>query len=172
MQSENRVVYSLGFSDLRSYTLAFIFVVGNIVLPQLCHLVPRGGLIFLPIYFFTLVGAYRYGWRVGLLTALLSPLVNHLLFGMPALGVLPLVLAKSVILALVAGFAAQRLGRLPLVGVLAVVVIFYQLLGAAVEWMALGDLWIALETLRLGVAGVVIQIFGGAAVIHYLRRIR
>ena len=55
---------------------------GNIVLPQLCHLVPQG-LILLPIYFFTLIGAYKYGWQVGLLTAVLSPLANHLLFGMP-----------------------------------------------------------------------------------------
>ena len=37
---------------------AALFIVGNIVFPQLCHaLMPKGGLIFLPIYFFTLFGA-------------------------------------------------------------------------------------------------------------------
>lgn len=39
--------------------------------------------MFLPIYFFTLVAAFRCGWKVGLLTAVLSPVVNCLLFGMP-----------------------------------------------------------------------------------------
>ena len=77
-------LYSLNYTESRTYVAAALFIVGNIVLPQLFHLIPKGGPIFLPIYFFTLIGAYKYGWRVGLLTAVLSPLVNSALFGMPA----------------------------------------------------------------------------------------
>ena len=73
-------LYSLDYRDAKTYLAAALFVAGNIVLPQICHLVPQGGLRWLPIYFFTLVGAYKYGWRVGLLTAMLSPLVNSALF--------------------------------------------------------------------------------------------
>ena len=62
-------LYSLDYRDAKTYLAAALFVAGNIVLPQICHLVPQGGLRWLPIYFFTLVGAYKYGWRVGLLTA-------------------------------------------------------------------------------------------------------
>ena len=91
----NVKLYSLGLTQTRTYLLALVFVVGNVVLPQLCHLIPQGGLILLPIYFFTLVGAYKYGLRLGLLTAVFSPVVNHLLFGMPAAGVLPILLIKS-----------------------------------------------------------------------------
>ena len=72
-----------GFASLRTYIAAGIFIIGNIVVPQLCHLIPNGGLMLLPIYFFTLIGAYKCGWKVGLLTAVLSPLVNCALFGMP-----------------------------------------------------------------------------------------
>ena len=61
--------YSLPFSQLRTYVAALLFIVGNIALPQLFHLAPQGGVTWLPIYFFTLVGAYKYGWKVGLLTA-------------------------------------------------------------------------------------------------------
>ena len=82
-------LYSLTYRESRSYLFAALFIVGNIVLPQLCHLVPQGGLILLPIYFFTLIGAYKYGWQVGLATALLSPLVNSALFGMPPVALLP-----------------------------------------------------------------------------------
>ncbi len=170
MQSQKITLYSLNFDNAKSYMLVAAFVVGNILLPQLCHLVPRGGLILLPIYFFTLIGAYKYGWRVGLMTALLSPIINHLMFGMPALGVLPLILSKSVILALVAGFAANRLSRLPLVAVLAAVVAAYQVFGTLVEWAIVGDLHIALQDFRLGIAGMLIQIFGGAALISRFMR--
>ena len=65
----------------------------------------------LPIYFFTLVGAYKYGWRTGLLTALASPLVNAALFGMPAVTALPAILVKSALLAGAAGYAARRFNR-------------------------------------------------------------
>lgn len=54
-------LYCLSLREAKSYLVAMAFIVGNIVLPQLCHLMPQGGLIWLPIYFFTLVGAYKYG---------------------------------------------------------------------------------------------------------------
>ena len=66
-------LYTLSYREVKTYWMALIFVAGNIILPQLCHLVPQGGPTWLPIYFFTLVGAYKYGWKVGLLTALASP---------------------------------------------------------------------------------------------------
>ena len=79
----NARFYSLSFGNIKTYLFAFLFIAGNILLPQLCHLIPAGGPTLLPIYFFTLIAAYKYGFRVGLLTALLSPVINHLLFGMP-----------------------------------------------------------------------------------------
>ena len=97
MQTKALRLYSLDYKEAKTYIIAMIFVVGNIVLPQVCHLIPQGGFIFLPIYFFTLIAAYKYGWKAGLLTAVLSPLVNHVLFGMPPLAVLPAIDRKSVV---------------------------------------------------------------------------
>ena len=108
MQTSSIKLYALNFTQAKTYIVAALFILGNIALPQLCHLVPQGGMILLPIYFFTLIGAYKYGWRVGLLTAVLSPIINHLLFGMPAAAVLAPILAKSTILALTAGYVAQN----------------------------------------------------------------
>src|SRR5699024_9747055 len=88
-------LYSLNYSNVKTYLFALLFVAGNIVLPQLCHLIPAGGPTLLPIYFFTLIASYKYGFRVGLLTALLSPVINHLLFAMPAAAVLSAILIKS-----------------------------------------------------------------------------
>ena len=55
-------LYSTGYREAKTYLAAALFVAGNIVLPQICHLVPQGGLRWLPIYFFTLVGAYKWAW--------------------------------------------------------------------------------------------------------------
>ena len=101
-------LYSLPISDIRTYLFASLFVAGNIMLPQLCHLIPQGGFIFLPIYFFTLIGAYKYGWRVGLLTAVLSPIINSALFGMPAAAMLPIIITKSSLLAIIASLVARH----------------------------------------------------------------
>ena len=48
-------LYSLNYSETRTYLTALIFVAGNVVLPQLFHLFPSGGTTWLPIYFFTLI---------------------------------------------------------------------------------------------------------------------
>ncbi|MDE5750851.1 MAG: ECF transporter S component, partial [Duncaniella sp.] len=61
---------SLPFGCSKTYLLASAFVLGNILLPRMVHFLPMGGPTWLPIYFFTLVGAYIFGWRVGLLTAI------------------------------------------------------------------------------------------------------
>ena len=162
-------LYSLEYREAKTYSLAALFVAGNIVLPQLCHLVQLGGPTMLPIYFFTLVGAYKYGWRVGLLTAVLSPLVNSALFGMPAAAALPAILLKSVLLAGPAGYAARRFNRVS-VALLAAVVLFYQIVGSAGEWALTGSFTAAVQDFRIGIPGMLLQVFGGYLFIKYVIR--
>ena len=160
-------LYSLGYSDIKTYMVAALFIAGNIVLSQLCHLIPQGGMILLPIYFFTLIAAYKFGWKAGLLTAVLSPVVNNLCFGMPALALLPVILVKSSLLAVFAALAASRFQKVSLL-LLAVVVVAYQLVGGVAEWAITGSLDAALQDFRLGYPGMLLQIAGGYAVLRYL----
>lgn len=153
-------LYSLQYSDVKTYLMAFVFIAGNIILPQLCHLISQGGLIFLPIYFFTLIGAYKYGWKVGLLTAMFSPLINSAFFGMPAPAMLPAILLKSITLAIAAGVIANKTKRVTLLCVLAVVLV-YQIVGTFGEWAMTGSLSAALQDFRIGVPGMLLQVFGG-----------
>ena len=161
-------LYNYSFSSYRTYVLAGLFVLGNIVFPQLAHLLPNGGPILLPIYFFTLIAAYKYGWRAGILTAVLSPVINYLLFGMPMLVMLPAILIKSTILALAAAYAAKRFNTVNLL-VLLLVVASYQILGSLAEWALSGSLYAALQDFRLGLLGMGIQVFGGYAVLNILK---
>ncbi len=169
MQTTSIKLYALNFTQAKTYVVAALFILGNIALPQLCHLVPQGGMILLPIYFFTLIGAYKYGWKVGLLTAVLSPIINHLMFGMPAAAVLAPILVKSTILALAAGYVAQNFQKTT-ISLLAMVVFIYQIAGGLFEWAWTGSLAAALQDFRLGLAGMALQIFGGYAFIKYLIR--
>lgn len=160
-------LYTLDYSNARTYMAASLFVLGNLVLPQIFHLVPQGGITWLPIYFFTLVGAYKYGWKVGLLTAVLSPLINSLLFGMPLPVALPAILLKSVLLAAAAGFAAHRFQRISL-PILAMVVLSYQIVGTLGEWILVGDFFRAIQDFRIGLPGMLLQIVGGYLVLKYV----
>lgn len=162
-------LYSLGYKEAKTYLTAALFVAGNLILPQIFHLVPQGGATWLPIYFFTLVGAYKYGWRVGLLTALVSPLLNSALFGMPPVGALPAIVLKSSLLALSAGWAAARFGKVTL-PLLAGVVAAYQVAGTLGEWALVGDFFLAAQDFRIGIPGMLLQIFGGWAFIRFVIR--
>ena len=162
-------LYSLNFTTWRTYLVAALFIVGNILLPQLFHLVPKGGVIWLPIYFFTLIGAYKYGWRVGLLTAVLSPLINSALFGMPPAPALAPIILKSVLLATAAGYAASRFHKASLL-LLVGVVLSYQILGTLGEWVIKGDLYLAAQDFRIAVPGMLLQVFGGWAFINFVIR--
>lgn len=169
MQTSTVNFYELSYRKAQTYAFAALFVLGNILLPQLCHLMPQGGLTWLPIYFFTLVGAYKYGWKVGLLVALASPLVNSALFGMPAAAALPAIVLKSVLLAVAAGYAAKKFQKVSLLLLLGVV-LFYQGVGTLGEWALKGDFNLAVQDFRIGLPGMLVQVIGGWFVIKYLMR--
>ena len=147
-------LYSLSFSNVKTYLFAFLFVAGNIALPQLCHLVPMGGPTLLPIYFFTLIAAYKFGFRVGLLTALLSPVM----------------LIKSGLLAGAAAFAARYTKKISLVALLGVI-LAYQVIGTAFEWAICGNFFLAVQDFRIGIPGMLIQWFGGYALLKAISKL-
>lgn len=163
-------LYSLPLSSIKTYLFALAFVAGNIILPQLAHLIPQGGFIFLPIYFFTLIAAYKYGIHVGILTAILSPAVNNLLFGMPPMAVLPSILVKSVLLAIVASMLAKSYGKISIIAIL-LSVLAYQFFGTAFEWILTKDFMIAIQDFRIGIPGILLQIVGGYFVLKAIEKV-
>ena len=147
-------LYSLPFGNVKTYLFVLLFVAGNIALPQLCHLVPAGGPTLLPIYFFTLIAAYKYGFKVGLLTALLSPVINHL---------------KSGLLAGTAALAARYAKNISLLALLGVV-LSYQIIGTVFEWALCGNFFLAVQDFRMGIPGMLIQWFGGYALLKAIAK--
>ena len=163
-------LHSLTLSNTKTYLFATIFVIGNLLLPQLAHLVPQGGLILLPIYFFTLIAAYKYGIHVGLLTAVLSPLANNLLFGMPPSAMLPAIILKSVILAVAAAAAAKHFGKVSFLGIL-LAILAYQVVGTGIEWAMTQNFFTAVQDFRIGLPGMLIQLVAGYFVLKALAKV-
>jgi len=163
-------LYSFSFRDIKTYLFAFVFVTGNIVLPQVCHLVNAGGPMWLPIYFFTLIAAYKYGLRVGLLTAILSPLVNSFFFGMPMPIMLPIILVKSTLFAIAAAYAARFSGKISIFAIMGAV-LAYQTVGTLIEWAIVQDFYKAIQDFRIGIPGMLLQIFGGYALLKAIAKI-
>lgn len=163
-------LYSFNLTNTKTYLFAAAFVLGNLLLPQLAHLIPQGGLILLPIYFFTLIAAYKYGIHVGLLTAVLSPLANNLLFGMPPSAMLPAIIVKSVILAIAAAVAAKHFGKVSLLGIL-LAILAYQVIGTGIEWIMTQSFFTAVQDFRIGIPGMLIQLVGGYLVLKALAKV-
>jgi len=107
---------------------------------------------------------------VGLLTALLSPLINHLLFGMPPVAVLPAILVKSSILAVAASLLAKRANAVTILN-LVLAVLSYQLVGTLIEWAMVGDFMVAVQDFRIGIPGMLLQVFGGYALLKAIEKL-
>lgn len=163
-------LYVLDLRELRTYLFVILFTAGNVLLPQLCHLIPNGGLVWLPIYFFTLVGTYKYGWKVGFAIAVLSPLVNSLFFGMPMAERVAGIIIKSLLLVGAASFVAMRVNRVSILGLL-IAVLFYQVVGTMIEWVLVKDFFVAIQDFRIGVPGMIFQVFGGYLFLKAIARI-
>ena len=153
-------LHSLKAVELKSYSFALLFIAGNVILPQICHLIPMGGMMLLPIYFFTLIAAYKYGFFTGLLTAVASPIINHLLFGMPATEMMPIILIKSALLATAAAYMAQRTNQIKLQNIF-LVILFYQGIGMIAEFALTASFAAAMQDIRIGFPGMLLQLVGG-----------
>ena len=160
-------LYTLNYDEAKTYLWATVFVACNLVLPQVFHLIPQGGIVFAPLSLVILAGAYKLGWRVGLIAALASPLVNHLLTGMPAWSTLPVMTLKLVVLALTAGFTAQHFKQATLPLLIGVVLVS-MLAGGLGELALTGGIGGIVQDFTIGWPGILLQITGAYLVCKYL----
>lgn len=163
----NARLYTLNYDEVRTYLWATVFVACNIVLPQLFHLIPQGGIMFAPLSLVILAGAYKFGWKVGLLAAVASPLVNHLLTGLPAWGVLQVMTLKLIILALVAGLTAQYFKKVTLPLIIGVV-LAAEVLGGLGELALTGGIAATVQDFTIGWPGLLLQVVGTYLICKYL----
>ena len=160
-------LYTLNFDEAKTYLWATVFVACNLVLPQVFHLIPQGGVIFSPLSLVILVGAYKFGWKTGLLAALLSPVVNHLLTGMPAAEVMPVMALKLAVLAMVAGLAAQHFKTVSLPLLIGVILVS-EAIGCLGEFALTGGIEATIADFTIGWPGLLLQVIGAWLILKFV----
>jgi len=158
-------LYALNYDEAKTYLWATVFVACNLILPQVFHLIPQGGVIFSPLSLVILAGAYKFGWKTGLLAALASPLVNHAITGLPAWEVMPVMTLKLTVLALVAGFAAQRFKTVSLPLLIGVILVSMAI-GCLGEFILTGGIAATIADFTIGWPGLLLMLFGTWGIIQ------
>lgn len=165
--SQHLKAFPLSYAQWKIAATVLLYSIVSLALPGLCHLLPHGGTTWLPIYFMTLLLSWRYGYRVGLTAAILIPVANYFLFGMPAASSLAVILIKSVLLAMAASALSRRIAEVSIFAIV-LVVIAYQLLGGLAEWAIAGSWQVAVQDFAMGYPGLLVQIAAGWLLLRYV----
>ena len=162
-------VVNLGIKDLRAYLFGMAFIVGNVALPLICHQFAFGGSTLLPIYFFALIAGYKFGYKVGLFTAVLSPLANMALTGMPPAYIMPIIMLKGATLAVFASLVANYSKKISITNLL-IVVVAYQLVTSAIVFIITQNKVLALSDVVVGYPGLLLQVIGGYLILSGMNK--
>lgn len=160
------MVQTLTISRRETYLKAALFIAANIALPHIFHLFPGGGRMFLPIYFFTLIGTMRYGWQLGLITAVMSPVLGNVLFGVPATFLLPDMLFKGAMLTVAAALLVNKYGASLLVSLASVLAAWCAV--GLIEWPFTGAAY-AFQDFVTGVPGLAMLVLGSWIINRYFK---
>lgn len=94
-------------SAVRRLVITALCVALGVVLPQAFHAIPNAGNVLLPMHIPVLLCGLCCSWAYGLGCGLLTPLMSHLITGMPPAAVLPAMVCELAAYGLIAGLAAK-----------------------------------------------------------------
>jgi len=158
-------------TDIKLYLFTCAFVLGNLIFPMIVHTIPNGGLIFLPLFFFTLVAAYSEGFLAGILVAVASPLINYAVTKMPPMVMLPTILFQSLLIAVSAAFISSWLKKIDF-SAIAIIVVATQILAGFFDYFISGSVASAIHTVELGIPGMIIMAVGGYVLLKIIAKMR
>ena len=90
-------------NNTRKLVLTAMFIAIGVVLPQAFHMIPNAGSVILPMHIPVLVAGFVLGPVYGLVCGLLTPVLSHLIFGMPPVPVLPSMICELACYGLMTG---------------------------------------------------------------------
>lgn len=149
---------SLLFSNLKLYLITSILLICSITFPALLHSFGINGQIFLPIYFFSLLGGITYGWRCGLIMGLLSPIISFLFSNMPVLNILPFVIIKSLLIGYVSGLLFEKYKIKNIFLIVLESIFLTQFIGFILIFSLTSNINLALMDIKIGYTGILLQI--------------
>lgn len=145
-------------SVLKQIMFIVIFTALSVALPAFCHQFNLVGPIFLPMHFFVLISGLIFGWRVGLMTGLLTPLVSFASSGMPLPSLMPMITLEVMAYGFFAGFLREKKIDLWLALILALVFGKTVLFFSAWILMSANPVNYVFTAIKTGLPGILIQL--------------
>ena len=97
----------MNHSSIRRLVMTALCVALGVVLPQALHAVPNAGNVLLPMHIPLLLCGLTCSWAYGLACGVLTPVISHLVSGMPPAAVLPAMVCELAAYGLISGLAAK-----------------------------------------------------------------
>ena len=113
---------TLELSGVRQFSFQALLLLSTVILPMAARMAGISVRMFLPMHWPVLMAGLVYGWRVGAVTGLLAPVLNHLVSGYPLIGIVPSMSIELMTYGMMAGVLRERLHWNP----------FFSLAGAVV----------------------------------------
>jgi hypothetical protein len=143
---------------LKQIMFIVIFTVLSVALPSFCHQFNLAGQAFLPMHFFVLMAGLLFGWRVGLMTGLLTPLVSFATSGLPIASILPAVTLEVMAYGFFAGLLREKKMDLWLAFILALVFGKTVLFFSAWILMPVNPASYLYTAIKTGLTGILLQL--------------
>ena len=93
----------------RDLVLTAMFIALGVILPQLFHVIPNGGILFSPMHIPVLLCGLLLGPLPGLIAGIVTPILSHLIFSMPPAPMLMGMIVELAVYGLVAGLMMKAL---------------------------------------------------------------
>ncbi len=157
----------LSFSEAKYYIFTAAFAVSAVFFPWLAHQFHVAGQIFLPMHFFVIIAGLLFGWRVGMVVGLASPMLSYGIAHMPALAILPETMLELAVYGFAAGFLRGRNWNIWTTLISAMV------LGrlARIFWiLILGTPSSSMKFLQISWPGILLQIAIIPVIIYFLQK--
>lgn len=146
-------------SNLNLALFTVIFIALDVLLPFIFHQFGISGQIFLPMHFLILIAALLFGWRIGLMVGLFTPIISYFISGMPLLPILPLVTIEVASYGLFAGFLREKFKLNLILSLILSMISGRLLLGLAVVILGMPDpIDHVLNVVKTGLPGTLIQL--------------
>lgn len=104
-------------SGVRAFIFQVLLIAAAVILPALAHLSGAPIRFLLPMHWPIILAGLVYGWRAGVLTGLLAPIVSYFLSGFPLPIILPFITFELLTYGLVTGLLRELLHLNPFISV-------------------------------------------------------
>lgn len=150
---------ALKLSKTKEIIFSFVFTTLAVYTPTLIHYFAGidGGRTFLPMPFFVLLAGLMLGWRAGLATALMSPIVSYLISGMPLMNILPFITLQLVAYGVVVGIIKEKYNAV--ISVTVAIIAGWLAIGISLLLFSkMNALNYVAQGLKMGIWGIAIQL--------------